>query len=322
MDELIRPIRWADLSAYQALLEECFSQGLGKEETLPALLRAAQLYSRAFPLLRVLSVARILPRSVPRVYVCLRDARLAGAFCIRRKAPGAYYVVHLAVSREYRRLGIATRLRDYAVSRLPDEPGLRLLARHRRQNEPQIGNATKFGYRPYLREYTMFLPGEALTQLRERLGAFEFEQEGVCRPKRHDIRRLRLREIPVRALDLDPTLAEPDHEHAGVMHVLNSFALESWSTEQALKRDGRMLGAVRIFYHRLQKTYAAEFVLDPDADEAVLRELGRVMIEALAPRQVTTLRVRVWDFQPSLKEFLLTQGFQELVERILVSCYV
>ncbi|MEJ2079436.1 MAG: GNAT family N-acetyltransferase [Acidobacteriota bacterium] len=268
MAELIRSIRGADLAEYRALLDECFSEGPGKEETRGALLRAVRLYSTAFPLIRVLSMIGLLPRSLPRVYICRRGERLAGAYCIRRKAPGAYYVVHVAVSSEFRRLGIASRLREYAVRRLPAEPGLRLLARHRRQNEPQIRNAAKFGFQPYLREYTMVASGEALTGFRRRL---EPAAPGrLCRPRRRDIGHLRRRAIPKRVLDLDPTLAEPRNEKSRIMSLWNSLTVETWHSERALKRSGRLLGAVRVFHHRLQKTHEAEFTLDPDADETVL----------------------------------------------------
>ncbi len=318
MSELIRSIHWKDLSGYRILLDRCFSQGPGREETRTALLRMARLYSRAFPLIRLLTLLRLLPWSVPRVYVCLRDGRVAGAICIRRKAPGAYYVVHLAVDAEFRRMGIGSRLRAHAVGRLPREEGLRLLARHRRQNEPQVKNAAKFGYQPYLREYTLSLAGDALVRLCDRLGPKGADELGE--PVEGEIRELKLRAFPPIALELDPSLGEPHDEGSRIMQLFNLLAVRSRRSEQVLRRKGRVIGACRIFYHRLQNTHEAEFILDDEADSEAISALFGGMARALRTAGAGEIRVRVWDFQPRLRRFLLEQGFRELVERILVYC--
>ncbi|MFZ0427402.1 MAG: GNAT family N-acetyltransferase [Acidobacteriota bacterium] len=314
--ELIRPIRWNDLAGYRSLLDDSFSSGPGKEETRAALLRMAGLYSRAFPLLRSLDLLGLLPRSVPRIYVCRRGGEVAGAICLRRRAPGAYYVVHMAVGTPFRRLGIASRLRDFAVARLPAEPGLRLLARHRSSNEPQARSAAKFGYRPYLREHTLSLTGDGL-----RAALRSLEADGRFRkhrPTTADFRRLRLREIPPLAVRADPTLADPCHEQSKVMELFNKFALHTRLVGTALEREGRVAGIALTRYHRLQKTHEAEFALDPDSDADFIRALGHSLVATLLARKAVEVRVRVWDFQPRLRRILLDAGFREMVERILV----
>ena len=119
---------------------------------------------------------------------------------------------------------------------------------------------------------------------------------------------------------MDPTLADLHGESSRLMHVCNSLTAHARGTQVALERDGHVVGAVLISFHRLQGTYGVEVALDPDADVAIVRELCRSMVEALMTRGAGDIRVQVWDFQPLLKKILLDCGFQQLVERILVSC--
>jgi hypothetical protein len=319
MAEVFRKIQRRDMESYRELLRHGFSEGLGAEDTVDALLRAAKLYRRFFHAWRALALLRLFPTLIPDILVCEQDGEVAAAIAVCRRGyrKGPFYVSHVVADPASRGQGMVKRLiRHYYLTIRDLEGDPYIIAKVRAHNIVPVSALQKRSYwdvfareRRYTLAPELWFP--AVTGKTGTSGGVPPQFPGryvPCLPSRSEMKALKRGETPEKVRRCDPASMFPFARPPGLATLLTNLFLIPVKWRGGAEQDGTLLACGTLSFHRLQGTYELDLSAAPNTTAAVQMLLVQAM-EYLLERAPAAVNISVRDDQHSVREALEASPF-------------